>query len=273
MNNATQLKAKIRNMAATYGVPAQVVLQNYMIESLLERISKSSYQANFILKGGILITSLIGISNRTTMDLDVTTRNLSFNKKNIKNVFMMITAIDLNDGISYEIKKIETIRERSTNNGVRVFLVAHFDTIRVSLKVDLTTGDSITPDAIPHDLNMLFRNKSLTLLSYNIETQLAEKIESILDNEIANTRLKDYYDVCVIGRMRFSKDVLSRALRATCQTRNSTYLLENPLEIIASISNNQTMKSRWKRYQREHAYAQGISFPQIISVLETLVRK
>lgn len=250
MSKERQLKARIRNLASKYGIPADVLMRNFMMERLLERISLSDYKENFILKGDVLVASILGISSRTTIDLDMTLTNYALREKSIKSAFSSIIDIQLGDDVEFEIKRLQPIKGGATNTGYRISLEAFFGNIRTPLKVDLTAGDQITPGAVEHKIEPLFGEKTITILSYPIETLLAEKIETILSRGVLNTRMRDFYDIYVLGQLKFSKGTLKNALSATSRARGTENLIAETDKIIASMEESAIMLSRWKRYKK-----------------------
>ena len=202
MRNAMQLKAKIRNISREKRISAQVILQNYMMERLLERVSSSPYKASFILKGGMLISAMIGLESRTTMDIDATIRNRPLTVENIKRIFNEILVLDINDGVSFRLKWINEIRENDMYSGFRISMDCFYDTLTVPIKVDLTSGDRITPHAIEYKYKLLMEERWISIYSYNLETILAEKIETVLFRGILNTRSKDFYDIYKLSKLR-----------------------------------------------------------------------
>ena len=198
IKNVMSLKAYIKNKATQNKVPAQLVMQNYMLERLLERISLSKYNKNIILKGGFLISAIVGIDSRTTMDLDTTIKGLPLTKDFVNNMFYEICQISIDDNISFNIRKVDDIRKQDEYSGVRVFLDAVYPPLNVPLSVDVTTGDKITPKEIEHSFKMMFEEKYIYILAYNLETILSEKLETILSRGKVNTRPRDYYDVYIL---------------------------------------------------------------------------
>lgn len=198
MKNSTQLKAYVKNIAKEKNISPQLVLQNYILERFLERLSISEYRKNYIIKGGFLIAAMIGISNRTTMDIDMTVKRKAVNKENILNMIGNIGSIEIEDNIIFEVKNIEEIREQDMYSGYRVYLLANYPPMKIPLKLDITTGDKITPKEIEYTYNLMFENRSIKILAYNISTILAEKLETILARGNQNTRLRDFYDVYIL---------------------------------------------------------------------------
>ena len=198
IKNAMSLKAYIKNKAIQNKVPAQLVMQNYMLERLLERISISKYKKNVILKGGFLISAIVGIDSRTTMDLDATIKGLPLTKDFVNNMFSEICQVNIDDNISFIIRKIDDIRKQDEYSGIRVFLDALYPPLKIPLSVDITVGDKITPKEIEYSFKMMFEEKYINVLAYNLETILAEKLETILSRGNANTRSRDYYGVYIL---------------------------------------------------------------------------
>lgn len=274
MRKAMQLKAKIKNLALKNHVPAQAVLQNFMLERLLERISLSKYKDMVILKGGMLIASMVGISSRTTMDMDATLRGYPLTEKAIQEALSEICAIPLGDEVSLELDHITPIREDDDYGGFRVAIIAKYESINTPLKIDITTGDIITPDAIRYAFQSNFENKKIEVWAYNIETILAEKVETILRRSVLNTRPRDYYDVYIImktQRRAINKNLFRTALNATAQKRTSLAALKDQDIILQSIQTDTIMRQRWERYCKENYYANGIEFDVVIGILKELV--
>lgn len=266
MKNAMQLKAAIRKISAENHIPAQLVMQNYMLERLLERISLSSYKDNFILKGGLLIASMAGLSSRATMDMDATIRNHPVNEESIQQMFEKIACINLDDGITFTIQHIGKIREKDEYDGYRVALTANFLPMQVPLKLDLTTGDKITPDAIEYHYSMMFEDRSLSIFAYNIETILAEKLETVISRGDQNTRPRDYYDIFILFNLK-SKQInpmwLGKALDKTARKRNSAAIIPHYREIMPQVQASSVMQSYWEKYQRNYKYAQNLNFTEL----------
>jgi predicted nucleotidyltransferase component of viral defense system len=270
MSKAMQLKARIKNMALERHIPAQAVLQNFMLERLLERISLSQYKDRFVLKGGMLIASLVGIGSRTTMDMDATLIGYPLSEETIQGALSDICALQLDDGISLALEHIAPIRDEDEYGGYRVTILARYEAINTPLKIDITTGDIITPGAVPYTFHSSFENKLIEIWAYNIETILAEKVETILRRSVLNTRLRDFYDVYIILKTQgqtIDRDILAAALNATSERRMSLEALQGEEEIIQAIRADVVMKQRWERYCKEYYYANGIGFEDVIEVL------
>jgi predicted nucleotidyltransferase component of viral defense system len=274
MSNVMQFKAKIKNLALSYHIPAQAVLQNYMLERLLERISLSKFQDRVILKGGMLIASMVGISSRTTMDMDATLRNFPLTEETIKTVFLEICDTPLDDEVFFTFDHITPIREDDEYGGFRIILIARFASIQTPLKIDVTTGDIITPEAICYSFPSAFEDKSIEVWAYNLETILAEKVETILRRSVLNTRPRDFYDVYILMKTHsqdIKEDVFRAALIATAQKRMSLEAIENWHAIIRTIQADAIMRVRWDRYCQEYYYAHGIAFDDVFNILKTIL--
>lgn len=227
--NPMQFKAIIKKKAAEAKASPQLVMQNYMLERLLERISLSEYKYNFILKGGFLISAIAGLDTRTTMDLDTTIKGFDLTEESIRNIFETICSINVNDDIKFELINIYSIRESADYQGFRVTLNANYLPISVPISVDVTTGDAITPKEIEYDYSLLFDERKIKILAYNLETILAEKIETVLSRGAANTRSRDFYDIYILFKIRgasYDKKVLFRAVEKTANSRGTKSLLK-----------------------------------------------
>lgn len=273
-NNPMQLKALIKKQAAEKNISAQLVMQNYMLERLLERISLSKYRDNFILKGGFLISAIVGLDTRTTMDLDTTIKGFTLTHETIKTIFQEICAIQIEDDINFEISAISTIRERDDYPGIRIALKANYPPISVPLTVDVTTGDMITPREIKYTFSLLFDKRTINILAYNLETVLAEKIETILSRNIANTRPRDYYDVYILYTLRgdeCDKITLRHALERTAKKRGSIRIIQQYREIMDEICNSRKQRNLWNKYIHEYDYAKDISFDDACNTIKKIM--
>lgn len=272
--NPMQLKAFIKNKAAEKHISAQLVMQNYMLERLLERISLSRYKNNFILKGGFLISAIVGLDTRTTMDLDTTIKGFTLTHEAIHSIFQKICAIEIEDDVNFEIAGVSDIREGDDYPGIRIALKANYPPISVPLTVDVTTGDMITPREVEYTFSLLFDNRSISILAYNLETVLAEKIETVLSRNIANTRPRDYYDVHILYALRGAecdKTTLRHALERTTQKRGSGRIMEQYPEIMEEIRGSDQLLKLWNKYTREYEYAKDISFDDTCNTIETIM--
>lgn len=263
MKNAMQLKAIMKKMAKEKNISAQLVLQNYMLERLLERVSLSRFRDHFILKGGFLIAAMVGLDTRATMDMDATIKGYPVDENTIRAMFEEICAIVIPDDITFSFRSIGEIREGDEYTGYRVALTADFPPMAVPLKLDITTGDKITPKEIVYSFKLLMEDRSISILAYNLETILAEKLETVVSRGDQNTRPRDYYDIYVLLKLR-SKDIvmsdLVSAMTATCKKRGTTEVMKNYTEILEQVSSSPEMNAHWKKYQAEFSYAADIAF-------------
>jgi len=263
MKNAMQLRDLSKKVAKEHNISAQSVLQNYMQERLLARISNSRFKTNFILKGGFLISALLGIQARTTMDMDVTVRKLKVDIQTMKDIFSEICKIKMDDKIIFKLTNIEEIRQIDIYSGMRIHIDAIFLPIVAKLKVDITLGDKITPKEIKFKYNLLFEKGSISVLAYNIESILAEKLETILSRSVLNTRMRDFYDIYILLKLKnkeIDTKLSNKALIATTKRRGTVEILTNYRKIILEIKKNEYMQKLWERYRGEYFYANNIKF-------------
>ena len=273
MSKAMSLKAKIRNIAKQKNIPAQVILQNYMFERLLVRLSVSEYKEKFVLKGGMLVAAIVGLDNRATMDMDTTLKNLPLTPEAVRSALEEICDIPFDDGVVFEVGTISPIREDDIYGGYRVMMNAKFDTLLTPLSIDVSTGDAITPHAIPYQFSEIFDDeKSYELWAYNIETVMAEKVETILRRGVFNTRPRDFYDAYILATtQKFDKAVFSEALTATATHRGTAEQIADVPGILHNIETSAELKTMWDKYRKQFAYAQDITYEQIMDVVRTLV--
>jgi len=260
-------------MAAKTGIKANALLQNYMLERLLERISVSQYKWNFILKGGMLISAMIGLGSRTTMDMDTTMKGIEFSKENLITIFEKIIAIQINDDIRFILKGIEEIREEDEYGGYRISLEAIFDKIVVPIKVDLSTGDVITPMEINFNFNLMFEDRKIEIPAYNIETILAEKYETIISRGILNTRARDFYDVYILTNLywqEFSNTEFKQALDSTSSKRGTIEKMSKSTSVIEELRLDNDIKKIWNAYSNKFNYANEIKFEDTLDSIGKL---
>lgn len=269
---AMSLKAKIRNLAKEKDISAQVILQNYMFERFLERLSESNYKNNFILKGGMLIAALVGIDNRSTMDMDATIKNYPITIDSLTIAITEICNIEVDDDVSFSFLGIEPIRDDDIYGGYRVGIKADYDTIITPLSVDITTGDVITPREVFYSFKMIFDEGTIGVWAYNIETVLAEKVETILQRGELNTRPRDFYDIYILANTQeFDNLVFFEALKRTIEHRETTHILNDTLERIKTIETSEILKDRWTRYSKNYPYAEDIAYGDTVDALKKLI--
>ena len=275
MSNSMSLKAKIRNIAKQKNIPAQVILQNYMFERLLVRLSASEYKEKFILKGGMLVAAIVGLDNRATMDLDTTLKNMPLTPDAICSALEQVCATPSDDDVSFEIRTISPIREDDIYGGYRVMLNAKFDTLLTPLSIDVSTGDAITPHAVQYNFSEIFDDeKTYALWAYNIETVMAEKIETILRRGVFNTRPRDFYDAYILTTtQKFDKAVFTDALKATAAHRGTTQQIADVPSILRNIEESLELKTMWDKYRKQFAYAKDITYEQIMDSVKILLNQ
>lgn len=274
MNTAKQVKDLIRNLSRKTGVDPQILIRQYMMEHLLERISLTRYKECFILKGGMLISAHVGIALRATIDMDATIIDFPLDSNSLMKMMDEILRIEMDDGIRYQINSIENIHEDSEYNGYRLSLTAFLDESRIPIKIDITSGDRITPKEVEFAYPMLLEKRSIKIFSYNLETVLAEKLETILSRSIANTRMRDYYDVFVLTEMKkniIEPDALRSAFVETCRYRGSQSALNESEQNMAQIRASNDLERSWQIYQQRYEFAREVSFEAVCSSLEALL--
>ena len=274
-SNAMSFKAKIKNIAKEKGIPPQQVQQHYLIEEVLNLISKSSYRNSFIVKGGYLIGQMIGLDKRTTMDLDVTLKGTSLNRDNLINIFEEIVS-NTTSVFSFTVDKLEPIRQDDIYGGFSIKLNATFDTLNEVIFIDVTTGDKITPREISYSMPSLFTNHTIDVWTYNLETVLAEKLETIISRGVASTRPRDRYDLFTLFKLRKNQidfTVLKRAVENTSEKRNSKELIKNWKNQVRGIETSDYQKNLWIRYQRQFKYAKDISFEESVQIINEIMKQ
>ena len=274
MKNATQLKAIIKNLAKEKHISAQLVMQNFMLERLLERISVSKYKQNFILKGGFLIAAMVGLDTRATMDMDATIKGLPVNEQTIREMFGEICRIELDDDVSFSFRSIGEIRVGDEYMGYRVSLSANYPPMAVPLKLDITTGDRITPKEIEYRFKLLLEDRSISVLAYNLETIMAEKLETIISRGDQNTRPRDYYDIYILTKLQYSNiniERLKKALSATTEKRGSSIVVKDYRRIMNAVENSDIMQRQWNNYQKDFDYATDILFKDVCEAVVKLM--
>ncbi len=274
-SNTNSFKAKIKNIAREKGIPAQQVQQNYLIEKILKLISDSRYKDSFIVKGGFLIGQMIGLDKRTTMDLDVTLKGQPLSEENIQTIFKEIVS-QPSEGFQFEVDMLEPIRQDDEYGGFTLKLKATFDTLREVVFIDITTGDRITPREITYQLQSVFSENKLEVWTYNLETVLAEKIETIIRRGAASTRPRDRYDLFTLYHLRKDEidiPILKTALNNTAKKRESLDVLTNWESQLEEIRSSDYQKQLWSRYQKSFRYASEISFEESIEVVAIILNQ
>lgn len=276
ITSGTQLKDLIKNLARKNSADSQILLRSYITERFLERLSDSNYKNNFIIKGGMLISAMVGIKNRSTMDLDASIKGFSLNTDELKSVVESICSINLNDGVTFEIKSLAEIMDEADYPGIRISMNGFYDGIRTPVKLDISTGDVITPNEIFFSYQLMFENRKINLWSYNIETVLAEKLESMIARTITNTRMRDFYDVYLLTKIYsevIDYKILNLALKATSTKRNTITLMDNAEKVFDELLTDSGIINLWQRYQSNYNYANGISWNTVVDSAKNLYLK
>lgn len=273
MKNLMQLKDLIKNLAKEKNINSQVLLRNYMMQRLLVKIVNSDYKDNFILKGGMLVADLVGLESRSTVDMDLTIKSFSLTKENITEVFAEVFSTKTEDGIEFKLKQIEKIREEAEYKGFRLSILALMEKARIPLKIDLTTGDKLTPSEINYKYQLLFKNEKIKILSYNLETLLAEKLETIVSRSKTNTRMRDFYDVYILTlefKEKININLLADALTKTAKSRGTYKSIKSGRSILIDIFNSNIILNHWNRYRKKYKYAKEIEFSNLKEVISNL---
>lgn len=276
IHTSRQLKDLVRNLAKSTSIEAHVLIRRYMMERLLERISLSPYKDCFILKSGMLVSALVGVDTRATMDIDTTVKGLPVTVADMERIMMEIFAIPLEDGVHFRIINVSDIMEEMEYGGVRLSLEALLDNSITPLKLDISTGDVITPREIRYPYKLMFEDRSIHLMAYPLETVLAEKLETILSRSTLNSRMRDFYDVQVLLEafsQEIDGDILSKALIATAKKRGSLDQLLNEESILCSVEESPELHKLWKGYQQKNKYAEPYTWESIMRSVRSLFAK
>ena len=275
ITTARQLKDLVCNLSKKKSADAQILMRNYMMERFLERISLSEYKNQFILKGGMLVAAMVGLDARATMDLDATIKGTNVSVEDVEMIISKIISIPLNDGVLFRIKRISETMEEADYPGVRVSMETKFDGVITPLKIDISTGDIITPREIKYNFNLMLENRTIEVWAYNLETVLAEKLETVISRNVTNTRMRDFYDIYILQKLygeQLSKDVLWDALVATAKKRETLEQIETEDidEVFDEIQSSSVMENLWKAYQRNYSYSADIPWHTIMKSIRTL---
>lgn len=269
-----QIKGRIKSVAKQNNADARTLMRIYMMERFLERLARSEYRDNFIIKGGILVTAMIGVAHRSTMDIDTSMKNLNLSAEDALQVVNQVKDIDLDDSVSFEVKDVSNIMDEMEYPGIRVTMNANVGRLITPLKIDISTGDVITPRAIEFNYDLLLEDRSISLWSYNLETILAEKLQTVLARGILNTRMRDFYDIRMLldtYEDKVNKAVLKDAFAATCKKRGTDHLQEQAEEIIKIIEADEQLQVLWRAYQKKYSYAAEIDYASVISGVRKLM--
>ena len=271
ITNIQSLKDKAKNFAKVNNLSVGQVLQNYMFERFLERLSKSQYSDKFIIKGGLLLSAIMGINIRTTMDIDADVTGMNFEKNEIEKMIKEILQINIDDEVEIILDKVEDIREDNEYGGYKFKLIAKFSNLKIPFHIDISTGDIITPCAIEYKYKMILEDEYINIWTYNQETIVAEKLQTILARKIENSRMKDFYDIYYFVTFKWNEineDILKKATQATFAKRETLSDLKNIEQIIKTLSEDKNLKMLWKDYQDKFKYAKNVKYEETIKAIE-----
>lgn len=274
MINYKELFEKSKELANKSGLTQLELYQRFMFERILERISVSKYNSNFILKGGLLLSAMLGIQSRSTRDMDISIKGIDVSKEKMLAVLNEILSIDINDKVKFKIVNITDIREDDEYGGNKYHLVGKLENLKVALEIDISTGDEITPRELNYEYHSLFENKKIYIESYNIESILVEKIETILRRGKYNARMKDYYDIYFfLSKLKseINVNIFRQALENTIMQRGSSEYLKDYYKILEELLTNDRIHKNWNTYKSKTKYAENIDFDDIIKILVTFL--
>lgn len=273
IKTAGQLKDLIRNLSKEKSADAQILMRNYMMERFLERISLSEYKDKFILKGRMLVAAMVGIDTRSTMDLDATVKGANISVKDVENIVASIVTLPIDDGVKFHLKRISEIMDEAEYPGIRVSIETVFDGVTTPLKIDISTGDAITPQEVRYSFKLMLEDRTIDVWAYNLETVLAEKLETIVTRETTNTRMRDFYDIYILLQFygnTLENSALHDALMATSHKRGTEEQLKDALAVFDEVEQSPVMQKLWTAYQKKFSYAAEISWKDIMKSVREL---
>lgn len=275
IKTARQLKDLIRNLSREKSADAQLLMRNYMMERFLERISLSEYRDKFILKGGMLVAAMVGLDARSTMDLDATVKGANVNVEDIENLISAIVSVPIDDGVKFQLKSISEIMDEAEYPGIRVSMTTTFDGVVTPLKIDISTGDAITPREVRYSFKLMLEDRSIDIWAYNLETVLAEKLETIITRTTTNTRMRDFYDLHILSQLHGQSIVpadLRAALIATAKKRGTEKYLADASAAFDEVEADPNMEKLWRAYQKKFSYAADLSWHTVVESIRSLYR-
>ena len=271
IHSSKQLKDLIRNLSKEVGIEAHVLIRKYMMERFLERVSSSKYNGSFILKGGMLVAAFVGVEVRATMDIDTTIKGIPVTMVDMERTITEILNIDLDDNVKFRIKKVSEIMDEAEYSGIRFSMDAVLDGAVIPLKIDISTGDVITPREIAYSYKLMFEDRTIPIMTYPIETVLAEKLETVISRSITNTRMRDFYDIHILLKSQnIDADILALALERTAKKRGNFNLLENAESVLKAVKSDEDMKRLWDIYQKKFKYAGEYTWDEVIHSVREL---
>ena len=271
IHSSKQLKDLIRNLSKEVGIEAHVLIRKYMMERFLERVSSSKYNGSFILKGGMLVAAFVGVEARATMDIDTTIKGIPVTMVDMERTITEISNIDLEDNVKFRIKKVSEIMDEAEYSGIRFSMDAVLDGAVIPLKIDISTGDVITPREMAYSYKLMFEDRTIPIMTYPIETVLAEKLETVISRSITNTRMRDFYDIHILLKSQnINADILALALERTAKKRGNFSLLENAESVLKIVKSDEDMKRLWDIYQKKFKYAGEYTWDEVIHSVREL---
>ena len=273
IKTARQLKDLIRNLSREKSADAQLLMRNYMMERFLERISLSEYRDKFILKGGMLVAAMVGLDARSTMDLDATVKGANVNVEEIENLISAIVSVPIDDGVKFQLKSISEIMDEAEYPGIRVSMTTTFDGVVTPLKIDISTGDAITPREVRYSFKLMLEDRSIDIWAYNLETVLAEKLETIITRTTTNTRMRDFYDIYILDQLHgntLNRQTLYDALLATAKKRGTERHLAEAVDVLNEVESSPVMQKLWESYRRKFSYAADLEWSIIMGAVCSL---
>ena len=271
IHSSKQLKDLIRNLSKEVGIEAHVLIRKYMMERFLERVSSSKYNGSFILKGGMLVAAFVGVEARATMDIDTTIKGIPVTMVDMERTITEILNIDLDDNVKFRIKKVSEIMDEAEYSGIRFSMDAVLDGAVIPLKIDISTGDVITPREIAYSYKLMFEDRTIPIMTYPIEMVLAEKLETVISRSITNTRMRDFYDIHILLKSQnINADILALALERTAKKRGNFSLLENAESVLKIVKSDEDMKRLWDIYQKKFKYAGEYTWDEVIHSVREL---
>ena len=271
IHSSKQLKDLIRNLSKEVGIEVYVLIRKYMMERFLERVSSSKYNGSFILKGGMLVAAFVGVEARATMDIDTTIKGIPVTMVDMERAITEISNIDLEDNVKFRIKKVSEIMDEAEYSGIRFSMDALLDGAVIPLKIDISTGDVITPREIAYSYKLMFEDRTIPIMTYPIETVLAEKLETVISRSITNTRMRDFYDIHILLKSQnINADILALALERTAKKRGNFSLLENAESVLKIVRSDEDMKRLWNIYQKKFKYAGEYTWDEVIHSVREL---
>lgn len=272
--NSDKLNAIIKKKANGNSNLSHHFHQMFFFEHVLMRLEKSEYKDNIILKGGVLLSSIIGNDLRTTKDIDATLKGLPLTIEMVEEIFKEILSIDIKDNVYFELVSIKDIRITDEYGGFRLNIKGTFYKIRTNFFIEITTGDIITPREIKYKYSSIFEDKKINIMAYTIETIIAEKFESIISKNITTTRAKDFYDLYMLidnHKDEIDNGVLKRAVINTFNKRNTTYDINLFRETLEILESSDTLKNVFMDYQSKLVYPQKVEFKKTIEALNEII--